>query len=79
MRKCPKCSATFDEILNFCKSCGAMLDTIEEPLGTAESSLRKENKKSEILSSPAISKDSSVAKEAGLPQNCKGRSGYLLW
>jgi len=62
MRKCPKCSATFDD-LNFCKSCGAMLEPIvEEPLRAADSLLHSKDEKPEIVSDPAMSNDSSTVK-----------------
>jgi hypothetical protein len=31
MRQCPKCSSKFDDDVNFCKACGAMLDAFVEP------------------------------------------------
>jgi hypothetical protein len=61
MRKCPKCSAIFDAPLNFCQTCGAMLETVvEEPLQAADTEIA--DTKDKMISSPVIGKNLPNAK-----------------
>jgi hypothetical protein len=56
MRKCPKCSAIFDEPLNFCKACGAMLETVVEEPSQVKDNDNKDEKIAKV-SSPPTSKN----------------------
>jgi hypothetical protein len=61
MRKCPKCSETFDEPLNFCQACGAMLETVVKE-APQSANIEKQGRKPEIASSPAIDKSMPASK-----------------
>ena len=74
MRRCPKCSATFDEALNFCQVCGAMLEKMaEEPARAADTMPQKKDEKPEAVPGPAIGKDASKGTEARLPLTEKAK------
>ena len=70
MRICPKCSSKFGDELNFCLTCGAMLEAFaEEPprVPPDDPSLRKENEVPEIISIPTLGKESSADKDVPPP------------
>ncbi len=63
MRVCPKCASQFSDELNFCLTCGAMLEAVKEipPPPPAEDSLpRKESRISEAIANPSPDKAAQV-------------------
>ncbi len=70
MRQCPQCSAKYGNDLNFCLSCGAMLNTIAEkpPQPVADAPpLPKDIKASKASPEPDAGKATSGDKAAGAP------------
>jgi hypothetical protein len=66
MRKCPKCSAVFDEHLNFCRTCDAMLETVVEelPQGGDSDKSDKRNENPKVAPRPSVKRTLSASKQS---------------
>ncbi|MBN1568282.1 MAG: hypothetical protein JXA73_10585 [Acidobacteria bacterium] len=77
MRVCPKCASQFGDELNFCLTCGAMLEAVKEippPPPAEDSSPREENRVSETIAIPGPAKGALVDAQIPLPVKDKTKA-----